>query len=194
MGLLAQIFGKPKPARVVIIRNRLGKEIDRVEGVRDLWGQDLRGRQWAHVDLSGMFLDGANLEGANLLGARLVNTSFCHANLRGAEVSFANADGANFFRANLDGCLMYRTQVRHARLDEAKITHNSDIPNWRTSYGGDKPIKRRKEDLARIPERPRALLVPGEIGFQGAKYEGWDHGTKTNRSRWQRSCDTQNRE
>jgi uncharacterized protein YjbI with pentapeptide repeats len=48
------------------------------------------------VDLSGMFLDGANLEGANLLGARLVNTSFCHANLRGAEVSFANADGAKF--------------------------------------------------------------------------------------------------
>jgi uncharacterized protein YjbI with pentapeptide repeats len=48
------------------------------------------------VDLSGMFLDGANLEGANLLGARLVNTSFCQANLRGAEVSFANADGAKF--------------------------------------------------------------------------------------------------
>jgi hypothetical protein len=46
MGLLALIFGKSKPLPMVIIRNRLGKEIDRVEGVRDLWGQDLRGRQW----------------------------------------------------------------------------------------------------------------------------------------------------
>jgi hypothetical protein len=34
MGLLARIFGKPKPARMVIIRNRLGEEIDRVEGAR----------------------------------------------------------------------------------------------------------------------------------------------------------------
>jgi hypothetical protein len=159
MGLLAQIFGKPKPAPCVIIRNVLGEEIDRVEGVRDLWGQDLRGRQWPHVDLSGEILDSANLEGANLLGARLVNTSFCHANLRGAEVSFANADGAKFYRADLSGCLMYRTQVRHANFDESKITHDSDIPSWRTSYAADKPIKRRKEDLVSVPERPRATEI-----------------------------------
>ena len=135
MTFFANLFGlKPKPVPVIIIRNRLGEEIDRVEGVRDLWGQDLRGRQWAHADLSGMLLDGANLEGANLLGARLVNTSFCRANLRGAEVSFAKADGANFFRANLDGCLMYRTEIRNACFGEAKITQDSDIPNWRSSY------------------------------------------------------------
>ena len=179
MGLLALIFGKPKPAPVVIIRNRLGEEIDRVEGVRDLWGQDLRHRQWAHVDLSGMYLDGANLEGANLFGARLVKTSFCRANLRGAEVSFANAEGANFFRANLDACLMYRTEIRNARFDEAKITHDSDVPNWRTS-NADKPIKRKKEDLARIPERPRCLLVLGDPMGPYQRYEGWDSGTKQN--------------
>lgn len=141
MGLRALIFGKPKPSPVVIIRNRLGEEIDRVEGVRDLWGQDLRGRQWQHADLRGMILDGANLEGANLFGARLVNTSFCRANLRGAEVSFAKADGANFFRANLDGCLMYRTEVRNACFDDTKITDDSDVPNWRCPYS-DKPTKR----------------------------------------------------
>jgi Pentapeptide repeats (8 copies) len=167
----------------VIIRNVLGEEIDRVEGVRDLWGQDLRGRQWPHVDLSGMFLGSANLEGANLLGARLVNTSFSNANLRGAEVSFANADGANFYRANLDGCLMYRTQVRHARFDEAKITHQSDIPNWRTTYGGDKPIKRSKEDFARFPERPRCLLILGDPMGPFQRYEQSDCGTKPGRRR-----------
>jgi hypothetical protein len=66
MGLLAQIFGKPKPVPVVIKRNRLGEETDRVVGVRDLANQDLRGRQWPHVDLGGMFLDRANVESASL--------------------------------------------------------------------------------------------------------------------------------
>lgn len=179
MGLLTQIFREAKPAPVVIIRNRLGEEIDRVEGTRDLANQELSHRQWAHADLSGMLLDGANLEGANLLGALLVNTSFCNANLRGAEVSFAKADGANFFRANLDGCLMYRTQVRYTKFDEAKITHDSDIPSWRTSYSGGKQIKLRMEKFAQVPERPRSLLVLGEPGFQGSKYEGWDRGTNS---------------
>jgi hypothetical protein len=76
-------------------------------------------------------------------------------------VSFANAERANFFRANLDGCLMYRTEIRNVRFDEAKITHDSDIPNWRMSYA-DKRIKRNEEDLARIPERPRCLLILAE--------------------------------
>lgn len=63
---------------VVIIRNVLGEEIDRVEGVRDLWGGvDLRGRQWDHADLAGLRLDGANLED----GARFVKTSFARCNL-----------------------------------------------------------------------------------------------------------------
>ena len=178
MTFFADLFGlKQKPVPVIIIRNRLGEEIDRVEGARDLWGQDLRGRQWAHADLSEMLLDGADLEGANLSGARLVNTSFCRANLRGAEVSFAKADGANFFRANLDGCLMYRTEIRNARFDEAKITHGSDVPNWRTGYT-DKPIKRKKEELARIPERPRCLLVLGDPMGPHQKYGGWDSGAK----------------
>lgn len=169
MRLLAQIVGEAKPAPVVIIRNRLGEEIDRVEGVRDLANQDLRGRQWPHVDLSGMFLDGANLEGANLFGARLVNTSFWHANLRGAEVSFADAQNANFFRANLDGCFMYRTSIRNASFDEATITHASDIPNWRVPYA-DKRIKRPKKDFARI-ERPRCLLILGDPMGPYQRYE-----------------------
>jgi hypothetical protein len=105
------------------------------------------------------------------LAARLVNTGFSHANLRGAEVSFANADGANFFRANLDGCLMYRTEIRHARFDEAKITHESDIPNWRNPYA-DKRIKRNKEDFALIPKRPRALLVRQSVTIAERKEGG----------------------
>jgi hypothetical protein len=49
MGFFSDLFGAPKPAPVVIIYN-MHEEIDRVEGVRDLWGKvDLRGRQWAHA-------------------------------------------------------------------------------------------------------------------------------------------------
>ena len=38
------MFSKPKPAPFVVIRNVLGEEIDRVEGVWDLCNADLRGR------------------------------------------------------------------------------------------------------------------------------------------------------
>jgi hypothetical protein len=129
-----------------------------------------------------MFLDGVDLEGANLFGARLVKASFCRANLRGAEVSFANAGGANFYRANLDGCLMYRTEIRNACFDEAKISHDSDVPNWRTSCA-DIPIKRKKEDLARIPERPRSLLLLGDP-------LGRINGTKGLENRWRLTLPT----
>jgi hypothetical protein len=49
MGFFSDLVGAPKPAPVVIIYN-MHEEIDRVEGVRDLWGKvDQRGRQWAHA-------------------------------------------------------------------------------------------------------------------------------------------------
>jgi len=46
MGLLAQIFGKPEAPASGNHPQSTGRRIDRVEGARDLWGQDLRGRQW----------------------------------------------------------------------------------------------------------------------------------------------------
>lgn len=123
------IFGKPKPKPLgVIIRNVLGEEIDRVEGVWDLVNADLRGRQWAHAELSGLSLDGANCEGSNLFGARLVKTSFSRCNLRNAELSFSDATQANFRDANLDGCLMYRTEIRLALFHGATLSESSDIP------------------------------------------------------------------
>jgi uncharacterized protein YjbI with pentapeptide repeats len=128
MGFFA-FFKAPKPTPPgVIIRNRLGEEIDRVEGVWHLTNADLRGRQWLHADLSGISLDGADLEGANLFGARLVNTSLSRCNLRNAELSFSDATGANFRSANLDGCLMYRSETALARFDEALLNEHSDVP------------------------------------------------------------------
>jgi hypothetical protein len=50
VGFLSSLFGESKPAAVVIIRNVLGEEIDRVQAVWDLSGVDLRGRNWSHAE------------------------------------------------------------------------------------------------------------------------------------------------
>jgi len=121
------LFSAPKRAPVVIIRNRVGEEIDRVEGW-DLCGKDLKGRQWAHAELSGLSLAGADCEGINLFGARLVKTSFCRANLRGAEISFADATSADFRQADLTYALMYRTETMSAHFEDSLMSEQSDIP------------------------------------------------------------------
>jgi hypothetical protein len=70
-------FSPPEPVPPdVIIRNVLGEEIDRVEGMWDLVNADLRARPGPHADLSGLSLDGANCESINVFGACLVRTSF----------------------------------------------------------------------------------------------------------------------
>ena len=125
-------FAKPKPTPPgVVIKNVLGEIIDHVPGVWDLTNADLRGRQWAHADLSGMSVDGANCEGINLFGARLIKTNFARCNLRNAELSFSKATGASFRNANLDGCLMYRSETSLASFGGAVLTVDSDIPGVR---------------------------------------------------------------
>jgi uncharacterized protein YjbI with pentapeptide repeats len=131
MGIFSFLRASEPTPPGVIIRNVLGEEIDRVEGVWDLVNADLRGRQWQHANLSGLCLDGAHCEGINLFGARLVRTSFCRANLRNAELSFSDATGANFRDANLDACLMYRSETRLAHFDHAVLSEQSDIPGMR---------------------------------------------------------------
>lgn len=126
MGIF-DLFAPRKPVPIVIIHNVLGEEIDRVEGY-DLVGQDLRGRNWSHADLSDLSLDGANCKGINLFGARLVKTSFCRANLRGAEISFADATGADFRQAILTDVAMYRTEISLAHFGGSLLSEHSDIP------------------------------------------------------------------
>jgi uncharacterized protein YjbI with pentapeptide repeats len=129
-------FAKPKATPPgVTIRNVLGEEIDRVQGVCHLEHADLRGRRWAHADLSGLSLDGANCEGINLFGARLVRTSFSRCNLRDAEISYADVSGANFRDANMDGCLMWRSEITSACFDGSVLSASSDIPGRKTVKG-----------------------------------------------------------
>jgi uncharacterized protein YjbI with pentapeptide repeats len=117
---------KPKP--VVIIRDRLGREIDRVEGVRDLWGQTLRNRDWRHVNLEGVCLQGSDLTGTNMLGANLKNASLRNCTLIGCEISYADASGCDFSGADMAGCLLYRSDTQRARFDNVLLSEQSDIP------------------------------------------------------------------
>jgi uncharacterized protein YjbI with pentapeptide repeats len=96
-------------------------------------GQDLRGRNWGHADLSGLSLAGANCEGINLFGARLVKTSFCRTNLRCAEISFADATGADFRNADLADAVMYRTETALAHFEASLLSEHSDIPGRRVT-------------------------------------------------------------
>ena len=129
MGFLSNLFCAPKPKPVVIIYNVLHEEIDRVEGVRDLWGGvDLRGRNWSHAELSGMWLDGSDLTGANLLGARCIGTSFARCNLKNANLAYARIEGASFRQADLGGADLLYTDIKRARFDGAMIGPTTTIP------------------------------------------------------------------
>ena len=133
MGYLSDWFSPPNPQPVVIIRNVLGEEIDRIPA-RDFATRISAAEQWMHADLSGMSLFGANLEGANLFGARLYRTDFQKASLRGAELAFSYAAGASFRGADLRGCSLYRAEIglgrRHSSADftDALVNEATDIP------------------------------------------------------------------
>jgi uncharacterized protein YjbI with pentapeptide repeats len=126
---LFNIFGRPKPKPVpaVIIRNRIGEEIDHVEGW-DLCGKNLRNRNWCHAELSEQILDGADLSGSNLLGANLQGASLRNCILVNCEISYADVSGCDFSGADMDGCLLYRSETQRARFENVRATERSDIP------------------------------------------------------------------
>jgi hypothetical protein len=115
----------------VIIKNVLGEVIDRVEGVWHLTNADLRGRQWQHVDLSGVSLDGSDLSGTNMIGANLSSASLRNCKLVGCEISYANVSDCDFSGSDLSGCLMWRTETYGARFDKIQMDQTSDIPNMK---------------------------------------------------------------
>lgn len=80
----------------------------------DLRGANLQGAGLCEADLSFADLRGANLRGANLCGANLYKTYFSDADLRQAFLYGANLHGANLDNADLAG----------ANLDFA------DLPLW----------------------------------------------------------------
>lgn len=132
MGFLSNLlFGSPRqqPKFIpnVIIFNRLGEEIDRVQGW-DLCNKDLRNKDWRHVNLSGLVLDGSDLTGTNMIGANLRRASLRYCALVNCEISYADTTGCDFSGSNMVGCLLYRSETNGAKLRDVLISEESDIP------------------------------------------------------------------
>jgi len=137
VGFLADIFCSPRPHPTppgVIIRNRLGEEIDRVAGW-DLCNKDLRNRNWQHVDLSHVRLDGSDLSGTNMLGANLQGASLRSCKLVGCEISYADATECDFSGSDMKSCLMWRTETYWACFENILMDEDSDIPGRKVVRG-----------------------------------------------------------
>lgn len=121
-----KMFSKPAPP-VIIIRDRLGREIDRVEGW-NLERKELSNRDWRHIDLRGQCLDGSDLSGTNMLGADLRGASLNNCILVGCEISYADASGCDFSGSNMVGCLLYRSETQRAKFNKIVLSEESDVP------------------------------------------------------------------
>ena len=138
MGFLSNLFGSPRPTPVVIIRDRLGREIHRIEGSRDLVGSNLKGLNLAHADLVGQSLVGANCEGTIFVGARLDRADFSKASLRRADMYLCSVLGTRFCQADMRSASLYKADVGSkkkpcADFHEALVDETTDIPGRKYS-------------------------------------------------------------
>jgi uncharacterized protein YjbI with pentapeptide repeats len=138
MGFLANLFGSQKPTPFVIIRDRLGREIHRIEGARDLVGANLKDLNLAHADLAGESLFGANCEGTIFVGARLDRADFSKANLRRADLYLCSALGTRFRQTDMRSASLYKADIGskkkpYADFHEALVDETTDIPGRKYS-------------------------------------------------------------
>jgi uncharacterized protein YjbI with pentapeptide repeats len=117
-----------------------------------------RGRQWAHADLAGLWLDGADCEGINLFGARLVHTSFVRCNLKNATLAYAHIEGASFRHADLEGADLLYANVNRARFDGATIGPTSTNRACTLARGGSG--KEMMKGELQQQARPAAFHLP----------------------------------
>lgn len=121
------IFFSPKPVPFVIISDRLGREIDRVEGW-NLERKELRDRDWRQIDLQGQCLDGSDFSDTVMLGADLRSASPRYCNLAGCEISNADVGGCGFTGSDMAGCLLYRSETHLAKIHNVLLSEETDIP------------------------------------------------------------------
>ena len=79
------------------------------------------------ANLRGADLEFADLEGANLGGADLKFANLKFANLWGADLKFANLEGADLEGANLGGAAGNLKHLKSIFLEQYQITYTSDI-------------------------------------------------------------------
>ena len=111
------------------------------------------------------------MRGCDLRGAIV---QYC--DLSGADLSEAQIDGADFF------CSEFGKPKHRCKMDDVKGLKQAVISSYELINGryddGKHVVKftkvrgRSKEDLTRVPERPRCLLVLGDPMGPYQRYEG----------------------
>ena len=134
MGWFWQEESKPD----VVICDRLGREIPRIESARDLVGANLKDLNLVHADLAGRGLFGANCEGAVFVGARLDRVDFSKANPRGADMYLCSALGTRFRQSDIRRASLYKADIGSkkrpsADFHDALVDETTDIPGRKYS-------------------------------------------------------------
>jgi uncharacterized protein YjbI with pentapeptide repeats len=184
-------FSANKPLPKFQIKNLSGEVIFERPWA-DLYGRDLSGPVLHNADVRNVRIDYCDCRGTDFTGSKFNNSSMRGCDLRGAIVQYCDFSGADLSECQIDGAdFLYSEFGRPRRrckmdgvagLNQAVISKdelcNGQFEDGKHVLKFRRTKPRSKKELALIPERPRALLVLGEIGFQGAKYEGWDDRTK----------------
>lgn len=181
-------FRSPMPLPTIHIRNLDGEVIftanwSSLEGRSlagltlhnaDLKNTNLRGCDCQGTDFTGSKMQKANLRGCNLKNANVTYCDLSGADLRGAKVSGADFSASEFgrrsCRCNMEGV----TGIQQSAISSYELV-GSKFNDGKKDFKFKKSKPLSPLQRLQLPERPRALLVLGEVGFQWNKYEGSSH-------------------
>jgi hypothetical protein len=155
---------------------------------RDLSGlvlhnANLRNVRMEYCDCHGTDFTGSKFNGVSMRGCDLRNSVVQYCDLSGADLSEAQVDGADFLYSEF-GRPKHRCKMDDVKGLKQAVISSHELINGRYDDGRQivkftriKP--RSKKELARIPERPRCLLVLGDPMGPYQRYEGSDCGTSS---------------
>jgi uncharacterized protein YjbI with pentapeptide repeats len=178
-------FSTKKPLPKFQIKNLSGEVIFERPWA-DLYGRNLSGLVLHNADLRNVRMEYCDCRGTDFTGSKFNNASMRGCDLRGAIVQYCDFSSADLSQTQLDGadflCSEFGRPRHRCKMDDVKglqqaILSSRELINGRYEDGRHmlkftRTKPKSKKELALIPERPRALLVLGEPGFQTRKYEG----------------------
>ncbi|HEY2119978.1 MAG TPA: pentapeptide repeat-containing protein [Candidatus Acidoferrum sp.] len=167
-------FSSPKPLPRFEIKDLNGNVIF-VAPWSDLYSRNLSDVVLHNVDLRNVRMEYCDCRGTDFTGSKFNNASMRGCDLRGAIVQYCDLSGADLSQAQVDGADFFDTEFggkrNRCKFDDATGVQQAafspqELINGRFNdkhllkFIKTKPVS--KKDLARIPERPRCLLILGD--------------------------------
>jgi hypothetical protein len=163
-----------------------------------LEGRDLSGLTLHNANLVGIKMDYAICRGADFTGSKFNRSSLRGCDLRQAALNYCDFTRASLVKAKIAGadlsCSEFGSKKNRCDMTDVVGTREALFDSRELIHGGKfndgkgkkfKPTKLQpmsRSAQARLPERPRCLLVLGEVGFQGHRYEGSDRNVQRPRA------------